>query len=63
MSAFEPLMKLLDNETYNDVIDEFIKALLDINATLFFSRIGKLNKNIQESAARYASIYNSGASC
>jgi len=63
MSAFEPLMKLLDNETYNDVIDEFIKALLDINATSFFSRIGKLNKNIQESAARYASIYNSGASC
>ena len=63
MSAFEPLMKLLNNETFDDVIDEFVRALLNINATLFFSRIDKLSQNIQDSAAKYASIYNSGASC
>ncbi|MBI5098488.1 MAG: HEAT repeat domain-containing protein [Nitrospirae bacterium] len=63
MSAFEPLMKLLRNEIYSDIIDEFIKSLLNINSTLFFSRISGFNKNIQEIAARYTSSYNSERKC
>jgi HEAT repeat protein len=63
MSAFEPLMKLLQNEIYNDIIDEYIKSLLSMNSTLFFSRITGFNKNIQEIAARYTSSYNSESKC
>lgn len=63
MSAFEPLLKMLHSETYEDVVDEFIKTLLNINATLFLSRISEFNKNVQETAVRYASVYNLGGVC
>jgi len=63
MSAFEPLMKLLQNEIFNDIIDEFIKSLLSMNSTLFFSRISGFNKNIREIAERYTSSYNSERKC
>lgn len=55
MTAFEPLIKMLQNEQYNDVIDEFINALMKINPGLFLSRIGEFNKNIREIAVRYTS--------
>ena len=58
-AAFEPLMKLLHDEKYNDVIDEFINALLSINSRVFISRLNEFNDDIQEIASRYAS----GGSC
>ncbi len=63
MAAFEPLMKMLHNEKYDDLIDEFIKSLLNINSTLFLSRINEFNDNIKESAERYAECLNSGVTC
>lgn len=63
MTAFEPLMKMLRNEEYNDVIDEFINALMNINSTLFLSHVSELNENIQKIAARYSSELNSGITC
>jgi HEAT repeat protein len=63
MSAFEPLMKLLHSETYRDVIEEFIRSLLSINASLFLARISEFSEYIRETAARYAPEYNSGVSC
>ncbi|RJQ45437.1 MAG: hypothetical protein C4538_08390 [Nitrospiraceae bacterium] len=63
MSAFEPLMKLLNKEVYYDVIDEIIKSLLQINATLFLSRIGELNDQIRKVAARHAPLCNPESSC
>jgi HEAT repeat protein len=63
MSAFEPLIKMLRNETYSDVIDESVKALLNMNSTLFFSRTNEFNENIRETAARYSSAYNPEGKC
>lgn len=63
MTAFEPLIKMLRNEQYNDVIHEFINALMNINSTLFLSRICELNENIQKLAARYTSELNSEITC
>ncbi len=62
-SAFEPLIQMLHKEQYNDVIDEFIHALININPTLFLSRINDFNENIQEIAARYSSGFNSEVTC
>ncbi|MBI4681976.1 MAG: HEAT repeat domain-containing protein [Nitrospirae bacterium] len=63
MTAFEPLMKMLQNEKYNDVIDEFINALININPDLFLSRINELNDNIREMATKFTSELNSGYTC
>lgn len=63
MSAFEPLIKMLHGETYGDVIEEFIRALLSINAMQFLSRINEFNEYIRETAARCAPEYNAGVSC
>jgi HEAT repeat protein len=63
MTAFEPLMTLLPNEQYKDVIDESINALMNINSTLFLSRIDELNENIRRIASRYSSELNPGISC
>jgi HEAT repeat protein len=63
MTVFEPLMKMLHNEQYNDVIDEFINALMNINSTLFMSRVGEFNENIRKIAARYPSELNSEITC
>ena len=62
-SAFEPLMKMLLKEKYNDVIDEFVHALMNINSTVFLSRIGEFNDNVKQTAARYQSGLNSGVTC
>lgn len=63
MTAFEPLMKMLQNEKYNDVIDEFINALITINSNLFLSRINELNENIHEIAIKHTSELNLGITC
>jgi len=63
MSAFEPLVRLLHKEVYSDVIEEIINALLNINTTLFLSRIVEFDERIREVAARHASSFNSGVSC
>ncbi len=62
-SAFEPMMKMLLKEEYNDIIDEFIHALMSINSTLFLSRIHEFNDTIQQITARYTSGLNSGITC
>lgn len=63
MSSFEPLMKLLQNEVYYDVIDEIVRSLLRINTTLFLSRTSELNSRLREIAARQASYSNPEISC
>jgi HEAT repeat protein len=63
MSTFEPLMKMLQKEQYTDVIDEFVCALININSTLFLSRIDELSDNIKEVAARYTSGFSSEVMC
>ncbi len=63
ISAFEPLIKMLKNENYNDVIDEFINALLNINAALFISRINEFNDHVRGRAIRYTSDLNPGVTC
>ncbi|RJQ21750.1 MAG: HEAT repeat domain-containing protein [Nitrospiraceae bacterium] len=63
MSAFEPLIKMLHNEKFNDIIEEFVNALLNINSTLFLSRLDEFNNKIRETALRYAPTYNPEASC
>jgi len=63
MAAFEPLIKMLRNEQYNDVIDEFINALMKINSDLFLSRIGEFNENIRKIAAGYSPELNSEITC
>ncbi|MEW6602241.1 MAG: HEAT repeat domain-containing protein [Nitrospirota bacterium] len=63
MAAFEPLMRMLHNENYNDVIEEFIIALMNINAAAFLSRIGEYNEDIQKLAARYLPRCNSEITC
>ncbi|UCH81524.1 MAG: HEAT repeat domain-containing protein [Nitrospiraceae bacterium] len=63
MSAFEPLMSMLKNEQYKDVIDEVIRALMSINNRLFLQRINEFDRPIQEMVSRYAENFNSGVSC
>ena len=58
MTAFEPLMSMLHNEQYSDVIDEFIIALMSINTRLFLDRINEFDSTIQEHATRYESRFN-----
>jgi HEAT repeat protein len=63
MSAFEPLMKLLNREIYQDVINEFITALLNINAPLFLSRIDEFSEPVRMIASKHASTYGPEVSC
>jgi HEAT repeat protein len=63
MSAFEPLMKMLQKEQYADVIDEFVCALININSTLFLSRIDEFSDNVKGAVARYTSGFSSEVTC
>jgi HEAT repeat protein len=63
MAAFEPLVKMLKAEKYDDIIDECINSLTIISAPLFLSRINELNDNVQERALRYTSNMNPEATC
>ncbi|MBI5056949.1 MAG: HEAT repeat domain-containing protein [Nitrospirae bacterium] len=63
MSSFEPLLKLLHNEKYNDVIDEAVQAVININSTLFLSRINDFSTTIRQIAQRHSSSSNAEARC
>ncbi len=63
MSSFEPLIAMLQNEQYSDVIDEFIFALMNINPKLFLDRINEFNSTVREHASRHTSRVNTEASC
>jgi HEAT repeat protein len=54
-SAFEPLITMLHKEKYDDVIEKFINSLMNINSTLFMSRIKEFDENIQERASGFNS--------
>jgi hypothetical protein len=56
-------MKFLHTEKYNDVICEFIKSLLNIDSSLFLSRIDEYSDKIRELIERYASEIKPGVSC
>ena len=63
MAAFEPIIRMLKEEKYDDIIDECINSLTIISAPLFLSRINELNDNVQERALRYTSNMNREATC
>lgn len=63
MSAFEPLMKMLRSEKYNDIIEEFVHSLLNINSTLFLSRLNEFNDAVRQTALRYAPACSPEAPC
>jgi HEAT repeat protein len=63
MAAFEPMMKMLKNEEYNDVIDEFVISLLNINASLLKSRVNEFNDFIKTRIKQHSSGYASEDSC
>ena len=62
-SAFEPLIKMLHEEHYTDVIDEIIIALLMINAELLLSRINEFSPGIINKIESYSSTFGSEVSC
>jgi len=47
MEAFEPIMKLLHTERYQDIIEEAVNSLLSINSSLFMSHIPEFNDDIK----------------
>jgi HEAT repeat protein len=51
---FAPLLRRLDVEKYNDVLEENVKALLSIDPTEMFSRITTLTPVIRKMVAQYA---------
>lgn len=63
MSAFEPLMTMLHNEQYSDIIDEAILALMSINSKLFFDRITEFDSSIQEQASKHEASFSAEDSC
>ncbi|MBC8550884.1 MAG: HEAT repeat domain-containing protein, partial [Candidatus Brocadiales bacterium] len=63
MSAFEPLMNMLHQEIYNDVIDAFICALIHINEELFISRISEFSENIKNLVSDRVNGFNPEISC
>ncbi len=62
-AAFDPLFNILQQEQYNDVVDEFILSLIKINCGLFRSKANELNDNLKATALRHISDQTSEASC
>lgn len=52
MTAFEPIMKLLQVERYDDVIEEAVRALLNINSSLLLSQINELDEDVRGIVSR-----------
>jgi len=63
LSAFEPLINMLQNEIYDDVIDVFIESLMSINPELFLSKVHEFKDTVQARASQYTSGFNSEVSC
>jgi len=53
-ASFAPLLRRLDVEKYNDVLEENVKALLSIDPTEMFSRITTLPPVVRKMVAQYA---------
>jgi len=62
-TAFEPLVDMLKKERYTDVIDEVVKALINIDAKLFLSKMNEFNSTVHETASRYVSDLNLEIPC
>jgi HEAT repeat protein len=63
LSAFEPLVKMLQEENYGDVIDEIIIALLRIDSELLLSRINEFHDSIRKKIEAYSSSSGTGVPC
>ncbi len=63
MAAFEPMIKILKDEEYSDVIEEFIISLLSINPTILLSRINEFNEVVRKLIEHHSSGFTSGVSC
>jgi HEAT repeat protein len=63
MSAFEPLIKMLHEETYTDVIDEIIISLLRINSELILSRTNEFNEGVIKRIESYSSSFGPEVTC
>jgi HEAT repeat protein len=62
-AAFDPLVNMLKIEEYNDVIEEFVKSLLNINSTLFLSQINEFDDRIKETVGKYAELRGLEVTC
>ncbi len=62
-TAFDPLMSMIQNEPYDDVIYECIHALMRIDLKRFISSMDELNDDLKEVAERLAQDFNSGVAC
>jgi len=62
-SAFEPLIKMLHEENYTDVIDEIIIALLMINSELLLSRMNEFSTSIINKIESYSSSFGTEVPC
>lgn len=63
MSAFETLLKMLHEEQYADIIDEFVVSLLKIDAKLFMSRKDEFNDIVKQSIKKHTAIIGPGVPC
>ncbi len=53
--TFEPLLKRLDMEPYNDVIEEIIKSLLKVDPGNLYAHLDGFKSQIREAVGRFAS--------
>lgn len=63
LSSFEPLIKMLHEESYLDVIDEIIIALLRINSELLLSRTNEFSESLIKRIESYSSSFGSEVTC
>ena len=52
--SFEPLLKQLDEEPYNDVLEEIIKSLLEISAAKLSGMLDGFKPQVREAVARFS---------
>ncbi|MBI4698364.1 MAG: HEAT repeat domain-containing protein [Nitrospirae bacterium] len=52
-SAFEPIIKLLRNEKYMDIIEKAVQALMSINSSLFLAQVKEFSDEVQKIAERF----------
>ena len=63
VSAFEPLIATLDKEEFSDIKDSIIVSLLEINSTLFLSRIDEFNDDIRNRIEHHTADSGPGVTC
>ncbi len=62
-TVLEDLMNMLHKEEYDDVIDEYITSLMNMNSTLFLSRLDQYDTKIQERVSLHMSGSTPEAAC